>query len=57
VRVAREYVIRRNTRQGGFTLSLRGHWGNLPHPDIESARAAARADAGALTHTIEREGC
>ena len=54
---ARQYIIRRNNRQGGVTLSLLGHWGNLPHRDADTARAAAITDAGGAAHTIERQGC
>lgn len=54
---ARQYVIRRNTRQGGVTLSLRGHWGNLPYRDADAAAEAARANADGAAMTVERQGC
>lgn len=52
-----QYVIRRNHRQGGVTLSLRGSWGNLPYADVDAARKAAVANARGAAHTVEKQGC
>jgi hypothetical protein len=51
------YIIRRNSRQGGVTLSLLGSWGNLPYPCPDRARDAAVKDAAGAPHLIERQGC
>lgn len=47
------YVIT-TARDGVVRLSKCGHWGNLPHPDVEAATAAARADAGDRPLIVER---
>jgi hypothetical protein len=51
------YVIRRNDRQGGVTLSLRGSWGNLRYTDPDTALAAVKANARGAAHSVERQGC
>jgi hypothetical protein len=48
------YVVATHSWLEGARLSKCGHWGNLPHPDVEAATAAARADAGDRPFTVER---
>lgn len=48
------YVVATHSWLEGARLSKCGHWGNLPHPDVEAATAAARADAGDRFFTVER---
>jgi hypothetical protein len=47
-----DFIITPNRRQGGVTLSLAGHWGNLPHPSAQAATDAAVAAAAGQPHTI-----
>jgi hypothetical protein len=48
------YVVATHSWMEGARLSKCGHWGNIPHPDVEAATAAARADAGNSAFTVER---
>lgn len=48
------YFITSHTRLPGVRLSKLGHWGNMPHPDEDAARAAILADAGGQRHAVER---
>ena len=38
------YVVATHSWMEGARLSKCGHWGNMPHPDVEAATAAARYD-------------
>ena len=48
------YVVATHSWMEGARLSKCGHWGNIPHPDVEAATAAARADAGDRPFKVER---
>lgn len=54
---ALRYIIRRNDRQGGVTLSLRGSWGNLRYTDVDAAMVAVKANARGAAHSVEKQGC
>lgn len=49
------YLITTHSGYDGARLSKLGHWGNIPHADDAAAEAAARADAGKASLTIERK--
>lgn len=48
------YVVATHSWLEGARLSKCGHWGNIPHPDVEAATQAARGDAGDHPFQIER---
>ncbi len=48
------YVVATHSWMEGARLSKCGHWGNLPHPDVAAATAAAIANAGDRPFKVER---
>jgi len=47
------FIITTHRKREGARLSKRGHWGNMPYPDVEAAERAAR-DQGASEILYER---
>jgi len=49
------YLVTTHEHLPGARLSKLGHWGNVPHPDVEAAEGAARLDANGAAVRIARE--
>lgn len=49
------YLVTTHEHLEGARLSRLGHWGNVPHPSVEAAELAARADARGEPVRIARE--